>query len=70
MAKNNIQSVLISRKYSFKKALDFIKSKRFKHYKVDITDRFFRFRQHEPKLNKRYTTVKSSTAGIEYIIEY
>ena len=68
---SGIQSVLISRKYfTLEQAYNWIYKHNFKHYKVDITDNFYRFRQYTPLPYKHFFTTKSKTNGIEYIIQF
>lgn len=48
---SEIQSILFKKRYWTKKrALDWLIKRNFKHFKIDETPKFFRFRQTDPKL--------------------
>lgn len=70
-----IQSILFNKtKYNIDKALKFLVDNKYKHNKVDETDKFYRFRQIEPDYLKKqgYNKVvtKKIGKGIEFIIYY
>ena len=69
MGHSKVQSVLFNRKYfTIPAAVQWLTRNGFKHYKVDKTSRYLRFRQIDPKPNKRYRTI-SFTPVIKAIIE-
>ena len=61
-----IQSVLLRRdKFSKKEAVDWIHDHDYKASKVDMTNEYYRFRQHEPVqgVALRYRTIPLSDIG-------
>lgn len=65
---NKIQSVLFNKKYyTLKNSRKWLKHNDLKYDDLDITDNFYRFRQMNPKKNKKYYTFHVTT-GIMYII--
>lgn len=69
-----IQSVLIPKKnFTMKQAVAWLNSKKMKTTfagkKVDITDKYFRFRQRQPKKTARYF-VRHVENGILYVVMY
>ena len=70
MARTKIQSILFNRKYfGTYSALQWLVSHGYKHNKIDKTDHYLRFRQHDPKPNKRYRIITFSPT-IKAVIEY
>lgn len=70
-----VESVLFDKaEYSLKDAVDFLTRHKLKHKKVDETDKFYKFRQVDPKTlaKQGYDKVvtKKITKGISYIIYY
>jgi len=78
---SKIQSILIdTSKFTLKKAYDWVTTHGFKHNKIDIKDRYYRFRQFNPergsgrnrsstKSNKQYRTI-DLTNGVKAILEF
>ncbi len=67
---SKVQSVLFSKnKWSGLEAIKWLKKHKFKVKKIDITDKFFRFRQFKPNKKKRKRTMKLNN-GILFIIEF
>jgi hypothetical protein len=68
--RGKIQSVLFPRnKYTIAQAKKWLFLHKFKHNKIDATDKFYRFRQRAPKLNHHYFIVKLSS-GVEFVLYY
>ena len=64
-----VQSVLFDKnKWSRQKASSWIKKNDFKIMKVDITDKFYRYRQFHPKTKDKFRT-KIVGKGIKFIIK-
>ena len=62
------QSVLVPRdKYTLAEAKHWVSSHKYKSPKVDITERFYRFRQHDPSGFSRMRTVKLH-GGVELVV--
>lgn len=67
---SKIQSVLIEiDKYTLDEAISFLINHNLNYHKVDIKDRYFRFRQFNPSSRYHYIT-KEITDGIKFIIAY
>ncbi len=67
---SKIQSVLISKRYfQLPDAIEWVIRHNFKHYKLDITPHYYRFRQFNPNKYKSHRTTELTT-GIKAIIEY
>lgn len=62
-----IQSVLIPRKYTYNKAKKWIHDHGYTIGRVDVTEKYYRFRQMSPKLFTKYIT-KYLTEDIEAVI--
>lgn len=62
-----VQSVLVPKLFPMDQAIEWVKSHKFKVYKIDVTDRFYRFRQLEPKPDANYIT-KVLPNGVELVI--
>ena len=70
MPHSKVQSILFNRKYfTIPVAIQWLSRNGYKHYKVDKTDHYLRFRQHDPKPNKRYRII-TFTPVIKAVIEY
>jgi hypothetical protein len=64
-----IQSVLFDKnKYSRQQAIQWLEDHGFQHYKIDVTKRYYRFRQFNPNYKHRYR-IKTITKGIKFIFE-
>lgn len=63
-----VQSVLIPKIFPMEDAVKWLKSHNYKLLKVDITDKFYRFRQKQPNKSAKYIT-KVLPNGIELVIE-
>jgi len=67
---SKIQSVLFdNRKWSIPKAEQWLKENNFKNIKIDVTPRYYRFRQFNPKDFKKFRT-ETTTKGISFIIGF
>ena len=65
-----IQSVLIdTNKFTLKKAYEWVVTHGFKHNKIDVKAKYYRFRQFNPKNNKQYRTI-ILTDGVKAILEF
>lgn len=65
-----LQTILIPKdKYSLAEAIFWLRSHNYPHPKVDITDKFYRFRQHTPEAHSKYYTM-SLRNGIEMVHTY
>ena len=54
-----LQTVLFPREYyTYAKALEWLKRKKLKHHKVDVTYAFYRFRQTPPRKWAKFRTIK------------
>jgi len=62
-----VQSVLIPKTFTIEYAKNWLKEHKYKYNKIDVTDKFYRFRQTEPNPSKRYYT-KVLDNGVELII--
>ena len=64
-----LQSIIVPKnKFSKKEAIEWVINHKFHIYKIDTTDRFYRFRQKEPRPHGQYYTI-SLKNGIELIHE-
>jgi hypothetical protein len=64
-----LQSIIIPKsKFTKREAIDWIRKHNHHIYKIDITDKFYRFRQREPRAHGKYYTV-SLPNGIEMLYE-
>ena len=67
---SKIQSILIdTSKFTLRKAYDWVTTHGFKHNKVDIKPKYYRFRQFNPKSSKQYRTI-DLTNGVKAILEF
>ena len=67
---SKIQSILIdTNKFTLRKAYDWVVNHEFKHNKIDIKNKYYRFRQITPKPNKQYRTIEL-TDGVKAILEF
>jgi hypothetical protein len=62
-----VQSVLIPKTFTLDYAINWLLSQGYSINKVDITDKYWRFRQVEPNTKNRYFT-KNLKNGIQLII--
>jgi hypothetical protein len=63
-----LQTILIPKvKFSLPDAVEWVRDHHYNHHKVDITDRFYRFRQHTPFKGSYYTVTLPN--GIELVYE-
>lgn len=62
-----VQSILVPKIMTLESAIDWVKNHNYKVKKVDITDRFYRFRQFTPKKTDKYIT-KVLPNGVELIL--
>lgn len=69
MFHKNVQSVLIPVNFGLEYSINWLDAYGYKHYKIDVTKRFFRFRQFDPHPNKKKRNFRLSN-GIELILEY
>ena len=68
MSHENIQSVLIDKRvYSLAQAINYINLHGYKLKKIDETTNFYRFRQLDPGLFKKYF-IKDLRNGIKLVI--
>lgn len=59
---SKVHSVLIDKDYFTKKEeIEWLKMHKFKHNKIDITKRYYRFRQFTPKKTKEHRLLSQST---------
>jgi len=64
-----LQSIIVPKnKFTKRSAIDWIVKHKYHIYKIDITDKFYRFRQRQPRAHGKYYTV-SLPNGIEMIYE-
>lgn len=64
-----LQSIIIPKsKFTKREAIQWMINHKYHVYKIDVTDRFYRFRQREPRSHGNYYTV-SLPNGIELIYE-
>lgn len=64
-----LQTILIPKaKFSLSDAIDWVSSHHYSAHKVDITDKFYRFRQHTPYHMGSYYTITLPN-GIELVHE-
>lgn len=62
-----LQTILMPKsKFSLSEAVAWVSNHHHSHHKVDITDNFYRFRQHTPAHHGRYYTVKLKN-GVELV---
>ena len=67
---SKIQSILIdTHKFTLRKAYDWVVTHGFKHNKIDVKTKYYRFRQFNPKPYKQYRTI-NITDGIKAILEF
>ena len=67
---SKIQSILIdTSKFTLRKAYDWVTTHGFKHSKIDIKLKYYRFRQFNPKSSKQYRTI-DLTNGVKAILEF
>lgn len=65
----NIQSILFDKnKFTLKKCILWLLKHNHKFKKVDITEKYYRFRQFDPNKNHKYFT-KDLENGIKFIIK-
>lgn len=56
---SEIQSVLFKKRYwTEQKAEEWLRKHDFKVYKIDITDKYYRYRQMNPSQFKQFRTIK------------
>jgi hypothetical protein len=68
--RSKLQSILFDRrKFTIRSAIDWLINHNFKHNKVDIKSRHFRFRQYDPSPYHRFRTI-TLTYGIQAILEF
>jgi hypothetical protein len=66
--RDRIQSVLFTReRWNTSSAIAWLRRHKLKVIKVDVTDRFLRFRQYDPQPDERYRTY-TLDGGIEMIV--
>jgi hypothetical protein len=71
MGGSNIASMLFKKNlWTKSEAARWLRDHRMKHGKVDITDQYIRFRQHNPKSYKRIRTKKIPQSGITLLIGF
>ena len=62
---SEVQSVLFDKtKWTVEEARKWLKTHKFHSGKVDVTDKYIRFRQNDPGKYKRLRTIKASTEGL------
>jgi hypothetical protein len=67
---SKIQSILIdTHKFTLRKAYDWVVNNGFKHSKIDVKAKYYRFRQFNPKSKKQYRTI-NLTDGVKAILEF
>jgi len=67
---SKIQSILIDTKQrTLRQAYDWVASNGFKHNKIDVKHKYYRFRQFSHSSNKNYRTIEL-TKGVKAIIEF
>ena len=67
---SKIQSILIdTHKFTLLKAYEWVVTHKFKHNKIDVKSKYYRFRQFNPKSNKQYRTI-DLTNGVKAILEF
>jgi hypothetical protein len=66
--RDRIQSVLFTReRWNTDSAIVWLRRHQLRSTKVDVTDRFLRFRQYDPQPGERYRTI-TLDGGIEMIV--
>lgn len=69
LLQNIVQSVIVPKsKYTKTEAEQWVRKKGFKIDKIDETENFYRFRQHNPRKYSYYIT-KTLRSGIKLIID-
>jgi len=64
-----LQTILVPKaKFSAAEAIDWVRDHQYHHHKLDITDRFFRFRQHAPEHGRYYTVTLKNGVELVYNI--
>ena len=67
---SKIQSILIdTHKFTLRKAYDWVVNNGFKHNKIDVKAKYYRFRQITPSSKKQYRTI-NLTDGVKAILEF
>ena len=67
---SKIQSILIdTNQYTLRQAYDWVASHGFKHNKIDVKHKYYRFRQFNPVSTKSYRTIEL-TKGVKAIVEF
>ena len=61
--------LFLRKNWTPKKAITWLKKHKYKHYKIDITDKYLRFRQFDPNKKKKHR-IKKITNDIKYIFEF
>lgn len=68
LEKSEIQSILFDKtKWTTAKAKEWAKKKDFKYGNVDVTDKYIRFRQKDPKKYDRMRISDEKSKGIKFI---
>ena len=67
---SKIQSLLFNKKYfNIRSAVEWLIYHGYKHYKVDVTRNYIRFRQFDPSPYKRYRLIELNNS-IKAVVEF
>jgi hypothetical protein len=67
---SKVQSLLFDKNiFTIESCISWLFHHRFKYNKIDIKQKYYRFRQYNPSLHHSYRTIKLSD-GIKAIIEF